>query len=88
MPNTDFVSRLQQVLSSNLKPPSLATDLYKHIDELTETRLTFKNSSRELDEEGTKLWNLSSKLKRSEDTSAQLICLGGLSQMSIDRQYY
>ena len=33
-------------------------------------------SFRDFDGQGTKLWNLSSKLKKDDSTSKQLICLG------------
>ncbi|MCJ1250157.1 hypothetical protein MMC30_007383 [Trapelia coarctata] len=72
---SDFTSHLQQVLASKEKPSTLATDLLDHIDQLAEVRLRADNSSRNLDEEGTKLWNLSSKLKKDEAASSKLICL-------------
>lgn len=76
MNTLEFASHLQQVLTSKERPSTLATDLLGHIDQLVEVRLRVRNSARNLDEEGTRLWNLSSKLRKDEVASSKLICLG------------
>lgn len=70
-----FASKLEEILPGTPRPPTLATDLLKHIDDLSEQRPPSAGNFRDVDEQGTRLWNLSSKLKKDEVTSTQLICL-------------
>lgn len=55
---------------------SLAIELRQHIDELAALHVTAPSNFRELDAQGTMLWNLSSKLKEDDSESSQLACLG------------
>ncbi|MCJ1397829.1 hypothetical protein MMC11_001025 [Xylographa trunciseda] len=70
-----FASTLENTLSSSPRPVSLATDLYDNIDQLEERQLVAAGNFQDVDRYGTRLWNLSSRLKKDEATSIQLACL-------------
>ncbi|MCJ1432892.1 hypothetical protein MMC27_002250 [Xylographa pallens] len=71
----EFASSLEETLISIPRPPSLATDLLANIDKLAEHRLLAAANFRDVDEYGTRLWNISSRLKKDEATSIKLVCL-------------
>ncbi|MCJ1388414.1 hypothetical protein MMC18_001261 [Xylographa bjoerkii] len=71
----EFASNLEKALTSIPRPLSLATDILSNIDKLAEHRLIAAGNFRDVDEYGTRLWNLSSRLKKDEATSMQLVCL-------------
>ena len=77
--NIEFASSLEKTLISIPRPPSLATDLLENIDKLAEHRLVAASNFRDVDEYGTRLWNISSRLKKDEATSTKLVCLGMVS---------
>ncbi|MCJ1382311.1 hypothetical protein MMC17_005424 [Xylographa soralifera] len=71
----EFASSLEKILTSGPRPFSLATDLLENIDKLAEHRLVAPVKFRDVDEYGTRLWNISSRLKKDEATSIKLVCL-------------
>ena len=70
-----FATSLPKLLSSKDRSTALNLDLNKYIDELSAHNIINATDFRELDERGTTIWNLSSKLKGDDSTSAHLICL-------------
>lgn len=70
-----FATSLPKLFSSKDRSPDLNFDLYKYIDELSAYNVLNATDFRELDQRGTTIWNLSSKLKEDDSTSAHLICL-------------
>ena len=76
---TGFVTSLEERLTrsnSSVAFQSISLDLYKHIDSLSEDYVATGTDRRRLDEQGTRLWNLSVKFKDGDaPLSKQLICL-------------
>ncbi|MCJ1284476.1 hypothetical protein MMC26_003808, partial [Xylographa opegraphella] len=73
--NIEYASSLENTLTVIPRPPSLATDLLEHIDKLAEHRLVAAIDFRAVDEYGTRLWNIASRLKKDEANSIKLVCL-------------
>lgn len=78
-----FVTSLEERLTSPNSPDafqSISTDLHKHIDALSESYVAAGTDRRRVDEQGTRLWNLSVKIKDGgAHLSKQMICLCELS---------
>ena len=72
-----FATNLEKSLRSNDIPTTLITQLYKQLDRWSLTHdADAAPRCRELDEHGTKLWNLASRHKRDSSISTELGCLG------------
>ncbi len=72
-----FAEKLEKSLCSNDIPTTLITDLYKQLDRWPLIQdAGAATRCRELDEHGTKLWNLASRFKRASSISTELGCLG------------
>ena len=74
---TAFADDLEKCLRANNKPTSLTADLYNQLDRVPLIHNADASSRcRELDEQGTKVWNLALRLKRDGSISTELGCLG------------
>ena len=72
-----FARRLEDLLSGGECPPSLKAQLCKEIDRVGLIHNAAANSKKvDLDKQGTKLWNLASKIKTQKSNDAQLLCQG------------
>ena len=60
------------------KSSDFLNGLVSKINELASHRILCSARSHDLDERGTKLWNLSSQLSREQSLSSQILCLGTL----------
>lgn len=71
-----FAKLLEESLTAANAEKSLAADIYNKIETAVSIRNAAAASKRvELDKKGTKLWNLSSKLKRTT-MDGEMFCLG------------
>ena len=74
---TEFAEDLKENLRSPNIPTSLSAELYRHLDRIPLIHNADAASRcRDLDEQGTKLWNLASSLKRDGSINTELGCLG------------
>lgn len=75
--STAFATNLENNIRSESILPSLNVNLYKEIDRVPLIHNAAATGRiRELDEQGTRLWNLTPKLKKESAASMELVCLG------------
>ena len=74
----EFALSLHESLltTSSHMPPLSSSELHHYIEILSADRIVAAESYKQFDEQGTKLWNLSWKLRKNDETSEKLCCLG------------
>ena len=80
--NAAFARDLEETLTSANVELSLSTDLRKEVDKAILINHAAAASKRaDLDRQGTRLWNLASKLKSQKFADEELLCLGNAAQI-------